>query len=117
MLEEALADFDGSVLVVSHDRYFLDRICDQIVTFEDGGLFVQPGNYSYYHREKKERDQRDQDRVGKPGGSSRTRAENGAAETKPASQANLQRTAELEEMEAAILTVETRVKGAGNYGA
>jgi ATP-binding cassette subfamily F protein uup len=48
MLEEALADFDGSVLVVSHDRYFLDRICDQIVAFEDGGVFVQPGNYSYY---------------------------------------------------------------------
>ena len=35
MLEEALADFEGSVLVVSHDRYFLDRICDQIVAFED----------------------------------------------------------------------------------
>src|SRR5205085_5959212 len=56
MLEEALADFDGSVLVVSHDRYFLDRICDQIVAFEDGGLFVQPGNYSYYLEKKKERD-------------------------------------------------------------
>src|SRR5580765_2880983 len=47
MLEEALADFDGTVLVVSHDRYFLDRICDQILAFEEGGLFVQPGNYSY----------------------------------------------------------------------
>jgi ATP-binding cassette subfamily F protein uup len=56
MLEEALADFDGTVLVVSHDRYFLDRICDQIVAFEDGGLFVQPGNYSYYLEKKKERD-------------------------------------------------------------
>ena len=48
MLEEALADFDGSVLVVSHDRYFLDRICDQIVAFEDTGVYIQPGNYSYY---------------------------------------------------------------------
>ncbi len=56
MLEEALADFDGTVLVVSHDRYFLDRICDQIVAFEDGtGIFVQPGNYSYYLEKKKER--------------------------------------------------------------
>src|SRR5439155_20294092 len=42
MLEEALADFDGSVLVVSHDRYFLDRICDQLVAFEDLGVRVQP---------------------------------------------------------------------------
>jgi len=56
MLEEALADFDGTVLVVSHDRYFLDRICDQIVAFEDGGVFVQPGNFSYYLEKKAERD-------------------------------------------------------------
>lgn len=56
MLEEALADFDGTVLVVSHDRYFLDRICDQILAFEEGGLFVQPGNYSYYLEKKKQRD-------------------------------------------------------------
>ncbi|HWH70492.1 MAG TPA: ATP-binding cassette domain-containing protein, partial [Candidatus Sulfotelmatobacter sp.] len=60
MLEEALADFDGSVLVVSHDRYFLDRICDQIVAFEEGGVFIQPGNYSYYLEKKKERDARAQ---------------------------------------------------------
>src|SRR5437773_5048236 len=56
MLEEALADFDGTVLVVSHDRYFLDRICDQVIGFEEGGLFVQPGNYSYYLEKKKQRD-------------------------------------------------------------
>ncbi|MEI6033166.1 MAG: ABC-F family ATP-binding cassette domain-containing protein [Verrucomicrobiae bacterium] len=56
MLEEALADFDGTVLVVSHDRYFLDRICDQIVAFEDGGVFVQPGNFSYYLEKKSGRD-------------------------------------------------------------
>src|SRR5689334_2057533 len=58
MLEEALADFDGTVLVVSHDRYFLDRICDQVLAFEENRLFVQPGNYSYYLEKKKERDAR-----------------------------------------------------------
>jgi ABC-type multidrug transport system ATPase subunit len=58
LLEEALVDFEGSVLVVSHDRYFLDRICDQIVAFEEGGVFVQPGNFSYYLEKKLERDQR-----------------------------------------------------------
>ena len=56
MLEEALADFDGTVLVVSHDRYFLDRICDQVLAFEEGGLFVQRGNYSCYLEKKKQRD-------------------------------------------------------------
>lgn len=59
MLEEALVDFAGSVLVVSHDRYFLDRVCDQIVAFEDTGVFVQPGNYSYYLEKRKEREARD----------------------------------------------------------
>lgn len=58
MLEEALADFDGTVLAVSHDRYFLDRICDQIVAFEEGGVHVQPGNFSYYLEKKKERESR-----------------------------------------------------------
>jgi ATP-binding cassette subfamily F protein uup len=57
MLEEALAAFDGTVLVVSHDRYFLDRICDQIVAFEEGGIHIQPGNYSYYLEKKKQREQ------------------------------------------------------------
>ncbi len=56
MLEEALVDFEGSVLVVSHDRYFLDRICDQVVAFEDSGIFVQPGSYSYYLEKRRERD-------------------------------------------------------------
>lgn len=58
MLEEALSAFDGIVLVVSHDRYFLDRICDQIVAFEDDGVHVQPGNFSYYLEKRKEREQR-----------------------------------------------------------
>lgn len=57
MLEEALAAFDGTILVVSHDRYFLDRVCDQILAFEEGGIHVQPGNFSYYLEKKKEREQ------------------------------------------------------------
>ncbi len=56
MLEEAAANFSGIVLIVSHDRYFLDRACDQIVAFEDDGIFVQPGNYSYYLEKRRERE-------------------------------------------------------------
>ena len=58
MLEEALATFPGTVLVVSHDRYFLDRICDQIIAFEEGEVVVQPGNYSYYLEKRLEREAR-----------------------------------------------------------
>lgn len=55
MLEEALAAFDGTILVVSHDRYFLDRVCDQIIAFEPEGIHIQSGNYSYYLEKKQER--------------------------------------------------------------
>ena len=49
VLEEALLNFPGSVLVVSHDRYFLDRICTGILAFEgEGRVAYSVGNYDYY---------------------------------------------------------------------
>jgi ATP-binding cassette subfamily F protein uup len=49
VLEEYLEDFNGCVIVVSHDRYFLDRTVDTIFAFEsDGTLRQYPGNYSVY---------------------------------------------------------------------
>ena len=49
VLEEYLEDFNGCVIVVSHDRYFLDRTVDKIFAFEAGGNIRQyPGNYSLY---------------------------------------------------------------------
>lgn len=57
LLEEALLAFPGCVLVVSHDRYFLDRVCDRIVAFEgQGQVYVTPGNYSYYLQKRRERE-------------------------------------------------------------
>jgi ATP-binding cassette subfamily F protein 3 len=48
VLEEALADYEGTVLVVSHDRYFLDRIVTKILHLHDGRGDLHPGNYSDY---------------------------------------------------------------------
>jgi ATP-binding cassette subfamily F protein uup len=49
VLEEYLEDFNGCVIVVSHDRYFLDRTVDTIFAFEGNGEIKQyPGNYSVY---------------------------------------------------------------------
>lgn len=49
VLEEYLEDFNGCVLVVSHDRYFLDRTVDFIFALEPGGVIRRyPGNYSIY---------------------------------------------------------------------
>ncbi|MFL6590756.1 MAG: ATP-binding cassette domain-containing protein, partial [Chthoniobacterales bacterium] len=49
LLEEALVAFGGSVIVVSHDRYFLNRVCTSILAFEgDGAVRYGVGNYDYY---------------------------------------------------------------------
>lgn len=54
VLEEYLEDFNGCVIVVSHDRYFLDRTVDFIFALEPGGTIRQyPGNYSVYLDYKK----------------------------------------------------------------
>ena len=55
VLENALDEFEGTVLVISHDRYFLDRVVDRIVELEDGDLTEYPGDYTYYRREKERR--------------------------------------------------------------
>jgi len=47
-VEEAMDAFPGSILLVSHDRYLIDRIVDRVLVFEIGGLASYPGNYSYY---------------------------------------------------------------------
>ena len=47
-VEEAMDAFPGSILLVSHDRYLIDRIADRVLIFENKGLAAYPGNYSYY---------------------------------------------------------------------
>ncbi len=54
VLERALDTFEGTLLVVSHDRYFLDRVVDRIVELQDGVLIDYAGDYSSY-RERRER--------------------------------------------------------------
>ncbi len=54
-LEEALQDYPGAVVMVSHDRYFLDRCVDIIYELEDGCLTRYAGNYSVYRTEKHRR--------------------------------------------------------------
>ena len=49
-LETALSEYDGTIIVVSHDRFFLDKIANQMLAFEnDGTVNVFSGNYSEYH--------------------------------------------------------------------
>jgi ATP-binding cassette subfamily F protein 3 len=54
VLEEVLAEFEGTVYVISHDRYFLDRVVNRIVELDDGALSEYLGGYSDYQARKKE---------------------------------------------------------------
>lgn len=55
VLEEALEDYNGSLLMISHDRYFLDNVATRIVELQDGQLIEYLGNYTYYVEEKARR--------------------------------------------------------------
>lgn len=65
VLEEYLQDFPGCVIIVSHDRYFMDKIVDHLLVFQGNGVIQDfPGNYTQYrewsalkHKEPKEKNQ------------------------------------------------------------
>lgn len=54
-LEEFLREYKGTVLIISHDRYFLDAVVENIVEIEYGKSAIYRGNYSYYTDEKERR--------------------------------------------------------------
>lgn len=47
-LEDSLSDYDGTMLVISHDRYFLNKVIDRIYELKEDGITEYLGNYSYY---------------------------------------------------------------------
>ena len=102
VLEEALAGFGGSVLAVSHDRYFLNRICTGILAFEgDGVVRYCAGNYDYY-LEMRERGAQPLEPAHEP--------ESPQKSPLPASRKlKWKEERELESMEATILAAETEV--------
>jgi len=55
VLEEVLAEYDGTILLVSHDRYFINSVADRIGELTGGRLILYSGNYDYY-RWKKDQD-------------------------------------------------------------
>ncbi|MUP36405.1 ABC-F family ATP-binding cassette domain-containing protein [Labilibaculum euxinus] len=54
-LEEYLNKSKGTLLMVTHDRYFLDRVCNEIIEIESNTIFTYKGNYSYYLEKRAER--------------------------------------------------------------
>jgi ATP-binding cassette subfamily F protein uup len=61
ILEEALIAFEGCVVVVSHDRYFLNRVCNGILAFENGKeIYYSEGDYDYYIKKRNHRRQQEE---------------------------------------------------------
>jgi len=64
VLEDYLLNFNGCVIIVSHDRYFMDKIVDHLFVFEGNGAIKNfPGNYSIYRDYKDENDRNDRQAV------------------------------------------------------
>ncbi|WP_320663469.1 ATP-binding cassette domain-containing protein [Prochlorococcus sp. MIT 1223] len=52
MLENAIRNYTGTALIVSHDRYFISRVANRIVELRDGQLFIYKGDYNYFKEKK-----------------------------------------------------------------
>ena len=106
LLEEALLAFSGCVLVVSHDRYFLNRVCTGIIAFEgDGQVAYNEGDYEYYREKFATRKKR----LAKLPVATQANAESSSAPEAKPRKMTWKEKAELEGMEAAILKDEESV--------
>lgn len=106
VLEEAIDSFDGVTLVVSHDRYFLDRVADRIIAFEgDGKVVIQEGNYSYYAEKRAQRRKPAAAGPAKP-----AKAAKSKAKAEKPKKLSWKEERELEGIEPAILEAEGRVE-------
>ncbi len=106
LLEEALLAFSGCVLVVSHDRYFLNRVCTGIIAFEgDGQVAYNEGDYEYYREKLATRKKR----LAKLPVATQANAESSRAPEAKPRKMTWKEKAELEGMEAAILKDEESV--------
>ncbi len=113
VLEEALMTFPGVVLVVSHDRYFLNRVCTGILAFEgEGKVTYSVGDYEYY-LEKRKREEKAalewQRAAAKSAASSKQSAAAKQQPTQKVKKLSFKEQQELEGMEAAIHSAEESI--------
>jgi ATP-binding cassette subfamily F protein uup len=64
-LEQYLKRVNKSIILISHDRYFLDNVCNVIVELENSKIFTYNGNYAYYIEKKTEKDDQERSTVDK----------------------------------------------------
>jgi ATP-binding cassette subfamily F protein uup len=114
VLEEALCEFPGCAIIVSHDRWFLDRVATAILAFEgDGRVVYKEGDFSAYeaHRRAQEKDREKESKEKDKAQVENAQSPRPAAAGRPAAQRRLtfKEQQELAGMEAAITAAEARV--------
>ena len=108
ILEEALIDYDGCLVVVSHDRYFLNRVCNHIIAFEaDGSVTTTVGDYEYYASKRAERLAAQQKTEKKE--TAKPKISASAAPKNPPKKLSYKEERELESLEAKIAETEARI--------
>lgn len=63
MLEKTLGDYQGSIIIVSHDRYLLEKLCDKVLIFEDGKIYRKEDSFKEYMLKLENRDIRCNEKV------------------------------------------------------
>ena len=107
-LEDALLDYDGTVLVISHDRYFLNKVVSKIYELNEDGVKEYLGNYSYYV-EKKKNPQRFQE-LTEHSGKTKTQIQEEKKKKKEKEKREKERLSFIKELEADITENEEKIK-------
>jgi ATP-binding cassette subfamily F protein 3 len=115
VLESALLEYEGTLLFISHDRYFLNKMADMILELSPDGIEYFLGNYDDYVEKKKElaelKAEREQDR-GKPGPGAQVPKESAPSAyelDKQAKREQRNRQRRIEQLEAQIMSIEARI--------
>jgi ATP-binding cassette subfamily F protein 3 len=109
-LEEALKVYEGTCIVVSHDRYFLNRVADLLIVFADGTTEVVYGNYDTYELLRQSREEAAKQAGGrKPAEAAKDAPRAAAGEAKPAKRKRQFPYRKVADLEADIATTEAKI--------
>lgn len=107
-LEDALLTYDGTILVISHDRYFLNKVVGKIFELQENGVKEFLGNYSYYV-EKKKNPTRFEIMEDDPSGKTKTQINNEKKKKREQEKENKQKKIRAKNLEKEIATLEEEI--------
>ena len=111
ILEEYLQDFPGCVIVVSHDRYFMDKVVDHLLVFNgDGEIKDFPGNYTQYRQWSQLNKAKEPAQTSQPGQSARANTPSQPSQPSPKRKLSFKEKREMEQLEKDIEALEAEKK-------